>query len=150
MQQPKILVIDDEAKIRDFISISLSAEGFQYLGANDAKTGLLLFNTENPNLIILDLGLPDIDGRAVLKKVRALSNVPVLVLTARDQDTEKVKLLGEGANDYLSKPFSIKELIARIKVLLRDIHYTPIAAELCFNNLIIHTLEPDESPQNED
>ncbi|MDU0112360.1 response regulator transcription factor [Psychrosphaera aquimarina] len=142
MHKTKILVIDDEPKIRDFISISLSAEGFQFIGANDADTGLSLFRSEHPNLIILDLGLPDMDGRRVLKKVRESSKIPVLILTARDQDTEKERLLGSGANDYLSKPFSIKELIARIKVLLRDINYEPIPAELYFNNLVIKTLEP--------
>ncbi|MDO7083355.1 response regulator transcription factor [Pseudocolwellia sp. AS88] len=142
MQRPKILVIDDESKIRDFISISLSAEGFEFIGANNAKLGLQQFASEKPNLIVLDLGLPDIDGREVLKKVREVSHIPVLVLTARDQDSEKVRLLGAGANDYLSKPFSIKELIARIKVLLRDIKYEPIAEELYFSDLTIRTSEP--------
>ena len=100
------------------------------------------FQNDKPNLIILDLGLPDIDGSTVLTMIRKIGNIPILVLTARDQAAEKVKLLNAGANDYLSKPFEIKELIARVKVLLRDIQYEPIPAELHFENLIIRTFEP--------
>ncbi|MGO4892039.1 response regulator transcription factor [Flavobacterium sp. W21_SRS_FM6] len=142
MFKPKVLLIDDEAKIHDFISISLAAEGFDYIGSFTAMAGLELFNQEKPNLIILDLGLPDLDGRAVLKKIREMSHIPVLVLTARDQEAEKVRLLDAGANDYLSKPFGIRELISRIKVLLRDIKYDVMPAELRFDSLVIKTEEP--------
>ena len=142
MNKPRILLIDDEEKIHQFISISLTAEGFEYLGCRDASAGLECFRNDKPNLIILDLGLPDIDGSAVLAMIRKIGNIPILVLTAREQSAEKVKLLNAGANDYLSKPFEIKELIARVKVLLRDIQYEPIPAELHFENLIIRTFEP--------
>ncbi|WP_416308725.1 response regulator [Neptunicella sp. SCSIO 80796] len=117
----RILVIDDEPQIRRFMRISLTAESFEFLEATTAAEGLELAAQENPDLIILDLGLPDEDGFHVLQRLREWSNVPVLVLTARDAEEEKVKLLEGGANDYLSKPFGIKELIARIKVLLRDL-----------------------------
>jgi len=142
MKKTKILLIDDEEQIHQFISISLKAEGFDYLGCRNASTGFESFQNNKPDLIILDLGLPDNDGSLVLARIRKIGNIPILVLTARDQSAEKVKLLNAGANDYLSKPFEIKELIARVKVLLRDIKYETTPAELHFNNLIIKTFEP--------
>lgn len=119
--KPTILVIDDEPQIRRFMRISLGAEGFSYLEAESAARGLELASRYRPDLIILDLGLPDQDGFTTLQALRRWSRVPVLVLTARDAEEEKVKLLEGGANDYLSKPFGIKELIARLRVLLRDL-----------------------------
>lgn len=118
---PTILVIDDEPQIRRFMRISLGAEGFSYLEAENAARGLELASSHRPDLIILDLGLPDQDGFTTLQALRRWSCIPVLVLTARDAEEEKVKLLEGGANDYLSKPFGIKELIARVRVLLRDL-----------------------------
>jgi two-component system KDP operon response regulator KdpE len=135
----KILLIDDEPKIRSFIRISLQAEGFVCVEAHSGKAGLEAFNNEKPNLIILDLGLPDIDGYQVLRELRQSSRVPVLVLTARDEEAQKIKLLEGGANDYLSKPFGVKELVARIKVLLRDINYQPTPAVLHFEGISIDT-----------
>ncbi|MFC0120160.1 response regulator [Pseudoalteromonas xiamenensis] len=135
----KILVIDDEPKIRSFIRISLHAEGFTCVEATTAKEGLQMFNDEKPHLIILDLGLPDQDGYQVLRELRQSSRVPVLVLTARDEEAQKIKLLEGGANDYLSKPFGVKELVARIKVLLRDINYQPTPSMLHFEGISIDT-----------
>jgi two-component system, OmpR family, KDP operon response regulator KdpE len=117
----RILVVDDEPQIQRFMKISLVAEGFEYSAALNAAEGLRLVRDERPDLIILDLGLPDRDGSWLLSQLRVWSQTPVLVLTARDEEDEKVRLLNAGANDYLSKPFGIKELIARIKVLLRDL-----------------------------
>ena len=116
----KVLLVDDEEKIRRFMKISLLAEGFAYCEAANAKQGLQVATNEKPDVIILDLGLPDQDGYAVLTELRRWSTTPVLILTARDAEDEKVKLLNGGANDYLSKPFGIKELIARLRVLLRS------------------------------
>ncbi|UTM59696.1 response regulator transcription factor [Photobacterium sp. CCB-ST2H9] len=116
----QILVIDDEPEIQRFIRISLKAEGFSYAGAGTGAEGLNLFRQSQPELIILDLGLPDVDGYELLKTIRETSLVPILVLTARDEEDEMIKLLDAGANDYLCKPFSIRTLIARINVLLRD------------------------------
>lgn len=116
-----ILVIDDEINILRFIRISLKAEGFVVLEASDSQSGFSMFKTGKPHLVILDLGLPDEDGLETLKRIRSISRSPVLVLTARDEESEKVKLLDAGANDYLSKPFGVAELVARIKVLLRDL-----------------------------
>mgnify|MGYP003677597492 CR=1 FL=1 len=117
----RILVVDDEAQIQLFMKISLTAEAFEYIPALNATDGLILARDKAPDLIILDLGLPDKDGSWLLKQLRTWSLIPVLVLTARDEEDEKVRLLNAGANDYLSKPFGIKELIARVRVLLRDL-----------------------------
>ncbi len=117
----QIMVIDDEAQIQRFMKISLIAENFDYVPAYTAVDGLKQIKNAMPDLIILDLGLPDKDGSWLLCQIRSWSQVPILILTARDEEEEKVRLLNAGANDYLSKPFGIKELIARIRVLLRDL-----------------------------
>ncbi|AUJ71891.1 MULTISPECIES: response regulator [Pseudoalteromonas] len=116
-----ILLIDDEEEIRRFIRLALKAEGLNYVEASTGKEAMSVLKGELPDLVILDLGLPDFDGYSILKKIRETSKLPVLILTARDQEAEKIKLLEGGANDYLTKPFSIKELIVRVKVLLRDL-----------------------------
>ncbi|KJY95186.1 response regulator [Pseudoalteromonas piscicida] len=116
-----ILLIDDEEEIRRFIRLALKAEGLNYVEASTGKEAMSVLKGELPDLVILDLGLPDFDGYSILKKIRETSKLPVLILTARDQEAEKIKLLEGGANDYLTKPFSIKELVVRVKVLLRDL-----------------------------
>ncbi len=115
-----ILVIDDEAAIRRFLRISLIAEGHQVSEAVGVNEGLEQYRHLNPNLVILDLGLPDGDGIQVLQAIREHHPNPVLVLSARDSEQEKVRLLDAGANDYMSKPFGIGEMMARIRVLLRQ------------------------------
>ncbi|WP_434340236.1 response regulator transcription factor [Motilimonas cestriensis] len=117
----KILLVDDETQIHTFIRISLNAEGFQYVGATSIASALATYHQDPPHLVILDLGLPDGDGIQLLHQIREMSKTPILILTARDQEEEKIRLLEAGANDYLSKPFGIKELMVRIKVLLRDL-----------------------------
>ncbi|MCS0027721.1 response regulator transcription factor [Vibrio alginolyticus] len=117
----KVLVVDDEPRIHTFIRISLSAEGFDYIGASTIAEAKACFEAHSPHAILLDLGLPDGDGTEFLTALRQTYKTPVLVLTARDQEEEKIRLLEAGANDYLSKPFGVKELIARIKVLVRDL-----------------------------
>ncbi|ENM3813807.1 response regulator transcription factor [Vibrio paracholerae] len=117
----KILVVDDEPQIQTFMRISLAAEGFDYVGADSLATAKVQFERVQPHVVVLDLGLPDGEGIEFLSMIRQSSKTPVLILTARDQEEEKIRLLEAGANDYLSKPFGIKELIVRIKVLLRDL-----------------------------
>jgi two-component system KDP operon response regulator KdpE len=116
---PCILVIDDEPQIRSFIDISLRAQGYTTRLAANGKDGLSLLTKHSADLVILDLGLPDLDGQDVLKTIRLTSNIPVIILTVRDHETQKVALLDAGANDYVTKPFGIEELMARIRVLLR-------------------------------
>ena len=115
----KIFIIDDEPEIRIFLSASLEAKGFHVTALGDATSALRLMNAKPADLIILDLGLPDKDGQDVLKELRTWSSVPIIILSARDRETEKVTALENGADDYLTKPFGIGELLARIKVALR-------------------------------
>ena len=117
---PRVLVIDDEAQIRRFLDIGLRAEGYQVLLAANAAEGLAQAATGSPDLVILDLGLPDRDGHEVLAELRQWSRVPVLMLSVRDAETEKVRALDAGANDYVTKPFGIQELMARLRALLRQ------------------------------
>lgn len=115
----RILVIDDEPQIRRFLDISLRTQGYQVLHAADASTGVDMLATQGVDVVILDLGLPDLDGLQVLAGIRQWSQVPVLVLTARDDEAEKVAALDAGANDYVTKPFGVQELMARLRALLR-------------------------------
>ncbi len=117
---PRILVIDDEAQIRRFLDIGLRAEGYEVLLAANAADGLALAATQSPDLVILDIGLPDRDGHDVLAELRQWSQLPVLMLSAREAESEKVRALDQGANDYVTKPFGIQELMARLRVLLRQ------------------------------
>jgi len=118
--QPTILVIDDEAQIRKFLRISLAAQGYQVLEAASGGEGLAQAALAKPDLVVLDLGLPDMDGQQVLQELREWSALPVLVLSVRAGEGEKVKALDGGANDYVTKPFGIQEFLARVRVLLRQ------------------------------
>lgn len=117
---PRILVIDDEAQIRRFLDIGLRAEGYEVLLAANAAKGLALAATQSPDLVILDIGLPDREGLDVLAELRQWSQLPVLMLSVRDAESEKVRALDHGANDYVTKPFGIQELMARLRALLRN------------------------------
>jgi two-component system KDP operon response regulator KdpE len=115
----RILVVDDEPQIRKFLRISLKAEGYDVVEAPYGEEGISKCATTQPNLVILDLGLPDLDGQQVIGRIREWSDVPIIVLSVRAKDQEKVQALDNGANDYVTKPFSIEELLARIRVALR-------------------------------
>jgi two-component system KDP operon response regulator KdpE len=117
---PRVLVIDDEAQIRRFLDIGLRAEGYQVVLAATGAEGLGLAATQSPDVVVLDIGLPDMEGHDVLRELRTWTQVPVLMLSVRDAETEKVKALDHGANDYVTKPFGIQELMARLRVLLRQ------------------------------
>ncbi|MGO4702841.1 response regulator [Dyella sp. 2RAB6] len=117
---PCVLVIDDEAQIRKFLDIGLRAEGYEVVLAANAEEGLAKAATRSPDLVILDIGLPDREGHEVLKELRQWSQVPVLMLSVRDAESEKVRALDAGANDYVTKPFGIQELMARLRALLRN------------------------------
>lgn len=115
----KILIIDDEPQIRRFLRIGLTAKAYDVIEAADGSAGLELVALEAPQLVILDLGLPDIDGIEVLKSLREFFHGPVIILSVRNREQEKVAALDAGANDYVIKPFGINELLARVRVLLR-------------------------------
>lgn len=115
----RILVIDDEPQIRKFMEISLRAQGYVVEQAANGESGLAALATHGADLVILDIGLPDRDGHEVLRELRQWSDVPVIMLTVRDAEAEKVAALDAGANDYVTKPFSVQELMARIRAVLR-------------------------------
>lgn len=117
-----ILIVEDDSQIRNFICYSLKQEGFSYITAGTAQGALSTLVTEQVDLMLLDLGLPDFDGMEVIKKVREWSEMPIIVVSARDQDKEKASALDNGADDYLTKPFSSMELMARIRVAIRHLH----------------------------
>jgi len=116
----RILIVDDEPQIRKFVDISLRSQGYATLLAATGQEGLTLLASKGADLVILDLGLPDRDGKDVLAELRQWSDVPVVVLTVRSDESEKVALLDGGANDYITKPFGVDELMARIRALLRN------------------------------
>lgn len=115
----RILIIDDEPQIRRFLTISLGSQGYGILEAADGRRGLELAALEAPDLIVLDLGLPDLDGQEVLGALRAFYQGPVIVLSVRNSEQEKVRALDAGCNDYVEKPFAVNELLARIRAALR-------------------------------
>lgn len=117
--QPLILIIEDEKPIRRFLKASLADAGYRFVEAETGKQGVMLARNQPPDLIILDLGLPDIDGLSVIEQIRDWSQVPIVILSARDQEKDKVTALDRGADDYLAKPFGVGELLARLRVALR-------------------------------
>jgi len=119
-EKPCILIIDDEPQIRHFLRISLKTEGYELLEAENGETGLGLCARHSPDLVILDLGLPDMEGSEVLAALREWSSAPVIILSVRDREQEKVKALDLGANDYVTKPFGVDELLARVRTQLRS------------------------------
>lgn len=122
MHNEKLLIIEDDPQIQKFICYILKEQGFDVLSATNGQNGLSILLCNQIDLILLDLGLPDIDGMQIIKKVRQWSDVPIIVVSARDQDKEKAAALDLGADDYLTKPFSATELMARIRVALRHLH----------------------------
>ncbi len=116
----QIVVIDDEPQIRRFLDISLRAQGYRVVLAANGREGLDVLAAHGANLVVLDIGLPDMDGHEVLRELRGWSQVPVIMLTVRAGEAEKVAALDAGANDYVTKPFGTQELMARVRVLLRQ------------------------------
>lgn len=130
MSEVRILLVDDEAAIRKFLRIGLQAQGYLVLEADGGEAALRLAALEQPDLVVLDLGLPDLDGQEVLTRLREWSAVPVLVLSVRAGEKDKVQALDNGANDYVSKPFGVQEFLARVRALLRSrpVSDKPVAA----------------------
>lgn len=121
----RILIVDDEEPIRRFLRISLVANGHTVLEADSGREAVRLAAADPPDLVVLDLGLPDMDGQEVISALRETSRVPILVLSVRAGETDKVEALDRGAEDYVAKPFGIAELMARVRVVLRRSHYQP-------------------------
>lgn len=119
MSSTKILAIEDDRYITGFLSLSLKKEGYEVLVAQTAAEGMFLYTSHHPDILLLDLGLPDKDGVEVIRDIRTFSGTPILVISARDQEKEKIEALDAGADDYVTKPFSHRELVARIRAVLR-------------------------------
>jgi two-component system KDP operon response regulator KdpE len=122
--QIPVLVIEDEIEIQKYLALSLKAHGYKVTVADDGRIGLQQVAAAHPEIIILDLGLPDMDGQDIVKKIRESSQLPIIILSARGQEKEKINALESGADDYLTKPFSLGELLARMKVALRHARTT--------------------------
>ena len=136
MKKVNVLVVEDEKNISDVIVAYLKKEGFQSFVAYDGKKALELFQEENLHLIILDLMLPKLSGEEIAKRIRSRSNIPIIMLTAKTEEEERITGLSIGADDYVSKPFSPRELMERVKALIRRTYHgtTPLAEQLYFNN----------------
>lgn len=118
-ERPRVLVVDDEPAIRRFLQVALSTHGYSVLEADGGKQALDMVRTGRPDLVILDLGLPDLDGVEITRRLRAWSTVPIIILSVRGQESDKIAALDAGADDYVTKPFGSGELLARMRVCLR-------------------------------
>lgn len=123
MNKMTILVVEDDAPVRKLITTTLKAHEYKFITAQNGEQAILVASSYNPDVILLDLGLPDIDGIEVIRKIRTWSNMPIIVISARSEDTDKIEALDSGADDYLTKPFSVEELLARLRVTQRRLLY---------------------------
>ena len=119
MNKTVILVVEDDAPIRNLITTTLKTHDYNYLVATTGEGAVVEASSHNPDIILLDLGLPDMDGLEVIKQIRSWTNTPIIVISARSEDTDKIEALDGGADDYLTKPFSVEELLARLRVTQR-------------------------------
>ncbi|MCI2047563.1 MAG: response regulator transcription factor [Faecalibacterium sp.] len=119
MNKPLILVVEDDAAVRNLITTTLETQKYRYLTAGTGESAVLEAVSHNPDIVLLDLGLPDMDGIDIIRKIRSWSSMPIIVISARSEDTDKIDALDAGADDYLTKPFSVEELLARIRVTQR-------------------------------
>ena len=119
MNKPLVLVVEDDRPVRNLIVTTLKSHDYRYLMAENGKTAIMEASSHNPDIVLLDLGLPDIDGTEVITNIRGWSNMPIIVISARSEDSDKITTLDAGADDYLTKPFSVEELLARLRVTQR-------------------------------
>lgn len=119
MNSQLILVVEDDTSVRNLIGTTLKTHGYDYITAGNGESAIMQASSHNPDVVLLDLGLPDIDGVDVIKKIRTWSEMPIIVISARTEDKDKIDALDAGADDYLTKPFSVEELLARIRVMER-------------------------------
>lgn len=125
MTQPTILIIEDEPAIRRFLRAALPQHGYRLLEAETGESGIAAITMQRPDVVLLDLGLPDLDGLDIVQRVREWSHVPIIVLSARERENDKIAALDAGADDYLTKPFGMGELLARLRVALRHAAHHP-------------------------
>lgn len=123
MNKPLILAVEDDAPIRNLISTTLKTNDYRYQLASNGKEAILAVSTQTPDIVLLDLGLPDMDGVAVIHTIRSWLNLPIIVISARSEERDKIEALDAGADDYLTKPFSVEELLARIRTTQRRLSF---------------------------
>ena len=126
MNKLLILVVEDDAPVRNLITTTLKLHDYRFLTAANGDTALIEASSHNPDIILLDLGLPDIDGINIIRQIRTWSMTPIIVISARSEDTDKIEALDNGADDYLTKPFSVDELLARLRVTQRRLNEEPL------------------------
>ena len=119
MNKPLILVVEDDGTVRNLITTTLKSNEYRYLTAHDGGSAIAAASTQQPDIVLLDLGLPDMDGVEIIRRIRFWSQMPIIVISARSEDTDKIAALDAGADDYLTKPFSVAELLARLRVTQR-------------------------------
>ncbi|MEG0090316.1 MAG: response regulator transcription factor [Oscillospiraceae bacterium] len=124
MNKSLILVVEDDCAVRNLIATTLETHDYKYHTAATGEAAILAAVSHNPDIVLLDLGLPDMDGVEIIKKIRTWSTMPIIVISARSEDSDKIDALDAGADDYLTKPFSVEELLARLRVTMRRINYT--------------------------
>ena len=129
MSKVTILVVEDDTSVRNLISTTLKAHDYRFLTAATGESAVMEAASHNPDILLLDLGLPDIDGVEVIRRIRSWSNAPIIVISARSEDSDKIDALDAGADDYLTKPFSVDELLARMRGTLRRLHYIKASAQ---------------------
>lgn len=122
MNKPVVLIVEDDKAIRNLITTTLETQSYKFHTAVNGKEAIMNTASFNPDIVILDLGLPDMDGIDIIKKIRTWSNVPIIVVSARSEDKDKIDALDSGADDYLTKPFSVEELLARLRVTIRRLN----------------------------
>ena len=137
MNKPLILVVEDDTPVRNLITMTLKTHEYRYLSAQNGASAVMEALSHNPDIVLLDLGLPDMDGVEVLRRLRQWDQIPILVVSARDQEKQKVEALDLGANDYITKPFGIMELISRVKALLRRSAYVEEKKFLTLGNVFM-------------
>ena len=123
MNKTVVMVVEDDLPIMNLIVTTLKTHDYKYLTANNGQNAIMQASSYNPDIILLDLGLPDIDGIEVIKQIRTWSNTPIIVISARSEDSDKIEALDCGADDYLTKPFSVEELLARLRVTQRRLSF---------------------------
>ena len=121
MNKPLILVVEDDPTVRNLITTTLKSNDYRYITASNGEAAIMAATTQRPDIVFLDLGLPDLDGVEIIRRIRTWSPMPIIVISARSEDSDKVSALDAGADDYLTKPFSVTELLARLRVAQRRI-----------------------------
>jgi len=137
MNKPLVLVVEDDLPIQNLITTTLRAHEYHFLTANTGEEAIMETASHNPEIVLLDLGLPDLDGVEVIRRIRTWSNLPIIVISARSEDTDKIDALDAGADDYLTKPFSVEELLARLRVTQRRLSVMmseTLAGDAVFSN----------------